>query len=306
MKGYCFMHNGNILYYSVQALFDEELYPRCKMQSRHLTTRVNKPRVVQPPPVDEDALPGPPGPPAPSVPWDNFGNETYRPMHPFQSAPPPAPPPPAPAPIPPTHPAPAQPRVIPGTPLGPRSTMQRGSSMETPPRLPSCPRSPVHKQKAPVARHLPQMRAGPSRRPQTPLAAVPLLPQRSPQRPMYRRLRTPSPLRDVREPSPTLAPRRSAHLRRPPTRTGNVYGELRDPTDIEQEIIHEVRWECYTSGASSPEDAPPLQLPVDTPPGSPRAATPLEYADLEQGEQEETSPSGSTESSNGNSSESRE
>jgi hypothetical protein len=39
----------------------------------------------------------------------------------------------------------------------------------------------------------------------------------------------------------------------------------------------------------------------------PRAATPLEYAGPEQGEQEETSPSGSTESSNGtNSSESVE
>jgi Reverse transcriptase (RNA-dependent DNA polymerase) len=43
------------------------------------------------------------------------------------------------------------------------------------------------------------------------------------------------------------------------------------------------------------------------PPESPRAATPLEYADPEQGEQEETSPSGLTESSNGtNSSESVE
>jgi Reverse transcriptase (RNA-dependent DNA polymerase) len=124
---------------------------------------------------------------------------------------------------------------------------------------------------------------------------------------MYRRLRTPSPLRDVREPSPTPALRRSSCLRRPPTCTGNVYGELRDPTDIEQEISHEAQWEHYTSGASSPEDAPPLQLPEDTPSDSPRAATPLEYADPEQGEEEETSPSGSTELSNGtNSSESVE
>jgi transposase InsO family protein len=30
MKGYCFMRNGNIVYYSAQALFDEELFPRCK------------------------------------------------------------------------------------------------------------------------------------------------------------------------------------------------------------------------------------------------------------------------------------
>jgi hypothetical protein len=165
MKSYCFMCNGNIVYYSTQALFDEELFPRCKMQPRRLTTRVNKPRAVQPPPVGEDALPGPPGPPAQLVPWDNFGNEMHRPMCSFQRAPPPAPLPPAPAPIPPTHPAPAQPTVIPGIPLGPRSTMQRGSSMETPPRLLSCPRSPVQKLKPPVARHPPQMRAGPSRRP---------------------------------------------------------------------------------------------------------------------------------------------
>jgi hypothetical protein len=225
MKGYRFMCSGNIVYYSMQALFDEELFPRCKTQSRHLTTRVNEPRAVQPPPVDEDALPGPPGPPVLPVPWDNFGNESHRPMCSSKRAPPPAPPPPAPAPIPPTHPAPAQPTVIPGIPLGPRSMMQRGSSMETPPRLPSCPRSPVQKLKAPIARHPSQTRAGPPRRPQTPPAAVPLLPQRSPQRPMYRRLRTPSPLRDIREPSPTPALRRSTHLRKAPTCTGNVYGE---------------------------------------------------------------------------------
>jgi hypothetical protein len=224
MKGYRFMCSSNIVYYSTQALFDEELFPRCKTQPRHLTTRVNEPRVVQPPPIDEDALPGPPGPPAQPVPWDNFGNETHRPMHSLQRAPPPAPLPPTPAPIPPTHPAPAQPTVIPGIPPGPRSTMQRGS-METPPRLPSCPRSPVQKLKAPIARHLPQTRAGPSRRPQMPLAAVPPLPQRSPQRPMYRRLRTPSPLRDIREPSPTPVLRRSTHLKKAPTCTGNVYSE---------------------------------------------------------------------------------
>jgi hypothetical protein len=107
------------------------------------------------------------------------------------------------------------------------------------------------------------------------------------------------PLRDIREPSPTPALRRSTHLKKAPTCTGNVYGELQDPTDIEKDISHEARWECYTSGASSPEDAPPLQLPEDTASEPPRAATPLEYADPEQGEQEETSPSGSTESSNG-------
>jgi Reverse transcriptase (RNA-dependent DNA polymerase) len=177
--------------------------------------------------------------------------------------------------------------------------------METPPRLPLCPRSPIQKLKAPIVRHPPQMRAGPSRRPQTPPAAVPPLPQRSPQHPMYRRLRTPSPLRDIRELSPTLALRWSTHLRKASTHTGNVYGELQDPIDIEQDISHEAWWECYTSGASSPEDASPLQLPEDTPSEPPRAATPLEYADPKQGEQEETSPSGLTESSNGtNSSES--
>jgi hypothetical protein len=175
--------------------------------------------------ADRNTLPGPPGPPALSVPWDNFGNETHCPMCSSQRAPPPAPLPPAPASIPPTHPAPAQPTVISGIPPGPRSTMQRGSSMETPPRLPSHPRSPVQKLKAPVARHPPQTRAGPSRRPQTPPAVVPPLPQRSLQRPMYRGLRTPSPLRDIREPSPTPVLRRSIHLRKAPTRTGNVYGE---------------------------------------------------------------------------------
>jgi hypothetical protein len=149
------MCNGNVLYYSTQALFDEELFPRCKMQPRHLTTRVNEPRVVQPPPQDEDALPGPPGPPALLVPWDNFGDEMYCPICPSQRAPPPASPPPAPAPIPLTHPAPAQPTVIPGIPPGPRSTMQRGSSMETPHRLPSHPRSPTQKLRAPVVRHPP-------------------------------------------------------------------------------------------------------------------------------------------------------
>jgi hypothetical protein len=146
-------------------------------------------------------------------------------MRSSQRAPPPAPPPPAPAPLPPTHPAPAQPMMIPGIPLGPRSMMQRGCSMETPPRLLSRPRSPVKKLKAPVERHPPQTRAGPSRRPQMPPAAVPPLSQRSPQRPMYRRLRTSSPLRDIREPSPTPALRRFTCLKKAPTCTGNVYGE---------------------------------------------------------------------------------
>ena len=106
MKGYRFMCNGNIVYYSAQALFDEELFPRCKTQSKCLTTRVSKPRVVQPPPVDEDALPGPPGPLAQPVPWDNFGNEMHCPKHSSQRAPPSAP-----APLPLTHPPPAQPMV---------------------------------------------------------------------------------------------------------------------------------------------------------------------------------------------------
>jgi hypothetical protein len=223
----------------------------------------------------------------------------HRPLRSFQSAPPPAPAPPGPAPIPPTHPPPAQPRVTPGILPGPRSTMQRGSSMETPPRLLSCPRSPIHKQPTPKARHQPQTRAGPSRQPQMPPAAAPPLPQRSPQHPMHRRLRTPSPLRDVRELSPTPVLRRSSHLRRPPTCTGNVYGESQDPTDIEQDISCEARWEHYTSGASSPEDTPSIQLPAETPPESPRAATPLEYADPEQGADEENVPSGPTESSHG-------
>jgi hypothetical protein len=106
MKGYRFMCNGKIVYYSAQALFDEELFPRCEMQLRCLTTRVNEPRAVQPPPQNEDALPGPPGPPAPPVPWNNFGNEMHCPKHSSQRAPPSAP-----APLPLTHPPPAQPMV---------------------------------------------------------------------------------------------------------------------------------------------------------------------------------------------------
>jgi hypothetical protein len=42
---------------------------------------------------------------------------------------------------------------------------------------------------------------------------------------MYRRLRAPSPLRDIREPSPTPALRRSTHLKKAPICTGNVYGK---------------------------------------------------------------------------------
>jgi hypothetical protein len=129
MKGYQFMCSGNVIFHAAQAFFDKEFYPRCKMQSRLSTTRVDKPRADQPSLNNEDA---PPGAPGPVVPWDNFGNE----MHPSQTAPPaqPAPPmPPAPAPKPQTPPRqPAQQPVIKGIPLGPRSMMQRGSSMDSP------------------------------------------------------------------------------------------------------------------------------------------------------------------------------
>ena len=128
--------------------------------------------------------------------------------------------------------------------------MQRGSSMDMPYRPSPELSGPTLVPGTGVPRHRPQpqVRAGPSKRPQ-----VPVLPHRSPQRPPPRRLdRTPSPTEEGREPSPTLAPRRSTCLRRPPTRTGNIYGELQDPTDIEQEISHEAAWECYTSGPSTP------------------------------------------------------
>jgi hypothetical protein len=104
MKGYCFMCSGNVIFHAVQALFDEEFYPRCKTQSRHSKTRVDEPRADQPPLNTEDV---PPGAPGPVVPWDNFGNETSPSTCPFQTAPPapPAPPtPPAPAPKPQTPP----------------------------------------------------------------------------------------------------------------------------------------------------------------------------------------------------------
>ena len=131
MKGYRFMHNGNVIFHAAQALFDEELFPKCKTQTKRLTTRVDQPRSNQLPLNNEDV---PPGPPGRVVPWDNFGNEQYCPVHPSQLAPP-APPPPAPAPAPqvPTQP-PAQPQAMSRIPPGPRSTMQRGSSMDTPPR----------------------------------------------------------------------------------------------------------------------------------------------------------------------------
>ena len=133
MKGYRFICNGNVIFHAVQALFDEELYPRCKTQPRHSTTRVDEPRADQPPLNTEDALPGPPGP---VVPWDNFVNEMHPSMCPSQTATPapPAPPVlPAPAPKPQTPPRqPAQQTVIRGIPPGPRSTMQRGSSMDMP------------------------------------------------------------------------------------------------------------------------------------------------------------------------------
>jgi len=120
-----------------------------------------------------------------------------------------------------------------------------------------------------------------------PPAVAPLIPARSPQCPVYRRLRTPSPIEEGRQLSPTLAPRRSSCLRRPSTQPGNVYGEQHHPSDIEQEIRHDTAWEHYTSGASSPEDALPAQMPGGmTPPTPPQAAPPeeeddLEYADID-------------------------
>src|SRR6266850_4635520 len=280
------MRSWNVLFYAAQALFDEELFPRCKMQQRRLTTRVDEPRADQPPLNIEDA---PPGPPGPFVPWDNFGYDMYCPIHPSQT-PAPAPPPPAPAPAPQTPPEPlAQLPALRGIPPGPRSTMQRGHGLDTPPR-PSLPRPKSPKQLfgPPRIRHPPQTRAGPSTRPQIPPAAAPLIPARSLQHPVYRRLRTPSPTEEGREPSPTPAPRRSLHLRRPPTQPGNIYGEQCHPSDIEQEIHHDTAWECYTSGTSSLEDAPPVQMPGGMMPPIPPQAAPqaeegeLEYTDIEE------------------------
>jgi hypothetical protein len=79
MKGYQFMHSGNVIFHAAQALFDEELYPRCKTQPRCSTTRADEPRADQPSLNNEDTLPGPPGP---VLPWDNFGNKTHPSMHP--------------------------------------------------------------------------------------------------------------------------------------------------------------------------------------------------------------------------------
>src|SRR6267142_1268987 len=184
--------------------------------------------------------------------------------------------------------------------------MQRGSSLDTPPRiLLPCPKSPKQAFGPSRTRHLPQTRAGPSTRPQTPPAAALPIPARSPQHPVYRRLRTPSPTEEGRELSPTLAPRRSSCLRKPPTQPGNIYGEQHHPSDIEQEICHDTAWEHYTSGALSLEDAPPVQMTGGMMPPIPPQAAPqaeegeLEYTDIEENLSPRSPGSNGSQGSNG-------
>src|SRR5487761_1338502 len=220
IKGYRFMRDSGRIFTAPDALFDEELYPKCKTQYKRPTTRIHEPRDEQPPGPPKDA---PSAPPSETIPWDPKGNEW--PNQPSLSPPrqPPAPPPP---PI---------PKPIFGYRRG-RVVPPPGQSLDSPPR-PPMPRGTGR-------RHTPSPKPGPSRRPQTPeRREPPPLPIRSPQRPPPRRLQSQSP-----------PPRRSERLRRPPIRPGNVYGEQRHPTEIERDIGRSRQWERMTgSQPSCPE-----------------------------------------------------
>jgi hypothetical protein len=68
IKAYHFMHQNGCLFYAAQALFNEELFPKCKTQKLCDTTCVQKP-VNEQPPYQEDAPHAPP----PTIPWDAPG-----------------------------------------------------------------------------------------------------------------------------------------------------------------------------------------------------------------------------------------
>jgi hypothetical protein len=59
IKAYCSMCQNGCLFYAAQALFDEEIFPKCKTQKLCNTTYVQKP-VHEQPPHDEDVPHAPP------------------------------------------------------------------------------------------------------------------------------------------------------------------------------------------------------------------------------------------------------
>src|SRR3984893_12489818 len=94
IKGYRFMRPNGSIFTAPSALFDEEMYPRCKTQTRRPTTRLNEPVDEQPSQATEDAPHAPP--PPDENPWDMIpvpGPPTYVPRPPPCPSPaqPPAP-----------------------------------------------------------------------------------------------------------------------------------------------------------------------------------------------------------------------
>jgi hypothetical protein len=59
VKAYCFMHQNGCLFYAAQALFDKEIFLKCKIQKLCNTTCVQKP-VNEQPPHDKDVPHAPP------------------------------------------------------------------------------------------------------------------------------------------------------------------------------------------------------------------------------------------------------
>jgi len=215
LKVHRFMCSSNRLFYVPKALFDEEYFPWCKIQSQRQTMHLNKPINEQPrhQEIDDTAPPAP----LPANPWDNL--DGYRPN-------PPIPPRPSqPAPRPPT--TPHKPTQQAGIPTPPLQRMRPGVALDSPPLLR------MQLNPAPT-RGSGLQQSG--RRPSPPPLAGPSRPPQCPQ--MQQRPRTP--------PSPSGGPRRSERLRRVPTCPGNVYGEQRHPTDIERDMRCTQMWREMT------------------------------------------------------------
>ena len=258
-KGWRFMRSSNRLFFAATALFDELLYPKCT-KPRRSTTRVDEPADKQPSIAD-----APPALPPTNL-WD-FYEDGHDQKKPSASAPPPQQPfPPRGRPLTPARPrTPPRPQVRPGLPVPTRYGMQPGVPLDTPSRF----------QPAPQRRRFPSRAQS---RPKTPerQESPPPRPQRSPYRPRAAsRRRSRSKSQSV---SPSPAPRRSGRLAaqggkgKAPTRPGNVYGEQRDPMEIEKDTSQLRRWqEIVDSEPSSPEGGPSrfpggLVEPEPTPP----------------------------------------